>query len=244
MDSHILKETFNLDSQHKWDTLPKFEYVGAPTKLEAACAFTKASGITSMEKWISSKMPVKLGGIGFGNTTDDIPKVLMAALGLPIQLVSGYKGVAEIRLAVDGGEVSGLCTAWETIRSMWSKAIESGDMVVVLQTLSKPHPELPKVPLAINFAKTEEARRFIQVGINDMATIYRPYVLPPATPKERIQLLRKAFMDTMKDPEFLADAAKSNLDLDPLTGEELERTVAVLFKLGPETVNKLKEILK
>lgn len=223
---------------------PKFEYIGAPTKLEAACAFAKASGITSMERWMASKVPVKLGGIGFGNTTDDIPKVLGAALGLPIQLVSGYKGVAEIRLAVEGGEVSGLCTAWETIRAMWAKAIESADVVVVLQTLSKPHLELAKVPLAINFAKTEEARRVIQVGINDMATIYRPYVLPPGSPKEKVQMLRKAFMETMKEPEFLADAAKSSLDLDPLIGEELERTVAGLFKLSPSTVAKLKEILK
>ena len=83
----------------------------------------------------------------------------------------------------------------------------------------------------------------IQVGIHNINEIIRPYVLPPRTPRDRVQVLRKAFMDTTKDPEFLADAKKSRMDLDPLSGEELERTVARLFKLSPSVLAKLKEVL-
>jgi hypothetical protein len=122
--------------------------------------------------------------------------------------------------------------------------IESRDAVVVLQALPKPHPDLPNVPLAIDFAKNDEARQLIRVGIHDVNIITRPYTLPPGTPKERVEILRKAFMDTIRDPEFLADAEKSRLDIDPLSGEELARIVSGLVNLSPSMVAKLKEVLK
>ena len=220
---------------------PKYEFIGAPVKDNRACAFTKASGITSMEKWIASKTPVKLGGIG-GGATDEIPRMLKVTLGLPIQLVSGYKGTSEIRLAAESGEIAGGCWTWDSIRATWTKAIQSGEAVVVLQILPKSHPELPHVPLAINYAKSDEARQLIRVGIQDPSEYYRPYVLPPGTPKDRVQTLRKAFQDTMKDPELREDAKKSKLDIEHVTAEELERNVAGLFKLNPSLLARLKEI--
>jgi len=220
----------------------KFEYVGVPTKDNVACAFTRASGITSMEKWLASKTPVKIGAVAPGSTTDDVPKILKASIGVPLQIVSGYKGTATIRLAAESGEVAGGCWGLESIRATWRKGIEMGEVAVVLQTMTAP--DTPTVPLAINFARTEEARQLIKVGIEEAGNITRPFILPPGTPKDRVQLLRKAFMDTLKDPEFLQDAQKAKLEVDPLTGEELERIVHGLFKLDPAFQAKLKEILK
>ena len=114
----------------------------------------------------------------------------------------------------------------------------------MIQLVAKPHPELPKVPLAASLAKTEEARLLLQAAVHDPNSITRPYSLPPGTPKDRVQLLQKAFMDTMTDPEFLADAKKGQLDIDPVSGEEVEKTVARFFKLDPALVAKLREILK
>jgi tripartite-type tricarboxylate transporter receptor subunit TctC len=219
----------------------KYEFIGAPVKDNRACALTKASGITSMERWFAAKTPVKLGGIG-GGATEEIPRILRVALGLPIQIVSGYKGTAEIRLAADSGEIAGGCWTWDSIRATWGGAIRPGDAIVVLQILNKPHPELPNVPLAINYAKSDEARQLIEVGIQDPSDYYRPYVAPPGTPKDRVRILRKAFLDTMKDSELLADAAKSKLEIEPVSAEELEKTVAGLFKLSPPLRAKLKEI--
>jgi len=220
----------------------KFEFIGSPIKESRACAFTKASGITSVERWVASKTPVKIGGIG-GGAPDDMARMLAATTALPIQLVSGYKGTAEIRLAAESGELAGGCWTWDSIRSTWTKAIQSGEAVVVLQALSKPHPELPNVPLAQSLAKTEEARQLMQAGIQDPADFYRPYVAPPRTPKQRVEILRQAFAGTMKDPEFLADAKKANLDIEPITGPEMERLVAGIFKLNPTIAAKLKSIL-
>lgn len=220
----------------------QFEFIGSPIKESRACAFTKASGIISVEKWLASKTPVKLGGIG-GAAPDDIARMLAATTALPVQLVAGYKGTSEIRMAAESGELAGGCWTWDSIRATWTKAIQSGDAVVVLQLLSKPHPELANMPLAQSLAKSDEARQLMQAGVQDPADYYRPYVLPPRTPKDRVEILRKALQDTMKDPEFLADAVKSRLDIDPVTGTELENLVRGLFKLRPSMISKLKTIL-
>jgi len=130
------------------------------------------------------------------------------------------------------------------VRATWRKGIESGDVAVVLQTMPQAHPDLPKVPLAINFAKTEEARKLIEVGVHDPAAIVRPYTLPPGTPKDRVQMLRRTFMDTLKDGEFRADIEKAKLEVNPATGEEVEKIIAGLFKLDRALMARLKEILK
>jgi tripartite-type tricarboxylate transporter receptor subunit TctC len=220
----------------------KFEFIGSPIKESRACAFTKASGITSVERWLASKTPVKIGGIG-GGAPDDMARMLAATTALPIQLVAGYKGTSEIRLAAESGEVAGGCWTWDSIRSTWSKAIKSGEAVVVLQAVSKPHRDLPNVPLAQSLAKTEEARQLLQAGVQDPADFYRPYVAPPRTPKQRVEILRQAFDATMKDSEFLADAKKANLEIEPITGQEMERLIAGIFKLDASMAAKLKSIL-
>ncbi len=221
----------------------KFEYIGAPAIDNPVCALTKASGVTNMERWFAAKEPVKLGGVGPGGTASDVARTLQAALGLPIKVVDGYKGTADIKLAAESGELAGGCWAWESIKAMWRKGMESGDVNIVVLAMPKKHPELPNVPLAVNFARTEEARRLLKYAVHDIATMTRPYFLPPATPKERLQLLRKAFSDTLKDSGFLAEANKARLDIEAVSGEELEKVVVGLFKLEPAQVAKLKDVL-
>lgn len=222
----------------------KFEFIGAPITDHVVCAMTKASGITSVEKWMASKTPVKMGGIAPGTSTpDNATRIFKAALGLPIQLVTGYKGTADVRLAAESGEIAGGCWGWDSVSVTWRKGLDAGDVVVVLQANRKTHPDLAKVPQAIKFAKTEEGRKMIDVGIHSDSDIVRTYTLPPGTPKDRVQLLRQAFEATLKDPEFLADAKKSRLNVDPVTPAAIEQDIANLFKLDPAIVGKLKEIL-
>jgi len=221
----------------------RFELIGAALKEDVTCAMTKASGITSVEKWMAAKTPVKLGGVAPGAAPDNTARILKVALGLPIQVVSGYKGTSEIRLAAEGGEVAGSCWGWDSMRATWRRALDVGDAVPVLQVVAKGFPDLPNVPLAISFAKTDEARRLIQVGIHYTGAFTRPFVLPPGTPKERVQILRRAFQETLKDKALLAEADKAKLALDPVTAEELDKMVAELFTLDPALLAKLKEVL-
>lgn len=217
----------------------KFDYIGTPVRFQYVCVLSKASGITDIDRWFASKTPVKLGGIGLGVSTDNVIKVVRAALGLPIQLVSGYKGMADIRLATESGEIAGSCFG---PRAVWRRALDAGEVIPVLQVTPKPAPDFPNVPLAINLAKTEEARKLIEVGVHDDSAISSMYVMPPGTPRELVATLRRAMMDTIRDGEFLAEMKKSSLEIDPLGGEEAERIINEFFKLDPALIAKLKDI--
>lgn len=222
----------------------KFEYIGVPTQDHYTTGLSMESGITSVEQWMAAKTPVKFGGIAPGTATSDIPRLLIATLNLPIQVVDGYKGTSQVKLAFNSGEVHGINNAWESFRSTWKAEVQSGKVVIVLQHVSQRHPELPQVPLDIEFAKTEAAKKLLRVGAHSLGPTARPFVLPPGTPKDRVQILRRAFMATMKDPEFLAETQKANLDITPADGAELERNVREIFSLEPELAAKLKEILQ
>jgi len=221
----------------------KFEYIGAPAVDHLTCAIAKASGVTSLDKWMASKEPVRFGGVGPGGFASDLPRVLQAALNLPIRVIDGYKGTSDIRLATESGELAGSCLSWDSYKTTWRKAIESGDVNIVIQAMPKKHPELPNVPLAMDYAKTEEAKRLIKYGAHDLAYSARPYFLAPGTPKARVQVLRRAFADVLKDPELLAEAKKANFAIDYVSGEELESIVHGLYKIEPDFAAKMKQIL-
>jgi tripartite-type tricarboxylate transporter receptor subunit TctC len=224
--------------------MQKFVFVGAVARDESAIAMTKSSGITSMEKWFAAKTPMKLGTTGPGAFgTDNVLKVVKAALNLPAQIISGYKGTADMRLAAESGEIDGTTWGWDSMRGTWQKAIESGTVVVVLQTVPKPFPDLPQVPLAIDLAKTAEAKQLIEYGIHYPSKITKTLALPPGTPSDRAQILQRALQETVKDAEFIAEADKAKIGLAPVTADDMKKTIEGIFKLDPGLLGKLKTIL-
>jgi tripartite-type tricarboxylate transporter receptor subunit TctC len=146
-------------------------------------------------------------------------------------------------MAADAGELHGACWAWESMRVSWANALKTGDVKVILQVANKKIPDLPNVPQALDLAKSNEARQLIKAGAIDPAAIVRVYVTPPRTPKERVQILRNAFAATLTDPEFVAETKKINLDVNPLTGDEVKTIVDDLFKLPAPMITKLAGIL-
>ena len=221
----------------------KLGWLGVPTPDSGVCALTKASGINTMDDWFKSKRPIKIGATAPGSTTDDVPKLVQAALGFPMNLVSGYKGTAKVRLAAESGEIDGGCWAWESIKPTWAKGLQSGEVQVVLQTTLKSHPDLKNVPLAIQYAKTDDAKALLAVASGPYSQAARPYSVPPGVPQARLQLLQKAFMDTLRDPETLADAKKSKIDIDPTDGPTVAKLMADLYNLKPEFKAKLAKLL-
>jgi tripartite-type tricarboxylate transporter receptor subunit TctC len=222
----------------------KYNFIGVPAQDNYMIGLSNTTGISSVDQWFASKTVIKIGGIGAGSATDDIPKILAATIGLPLQVVAGYKGTSEVRLAFNSGEVQGICNAWESFKSTWRKELDAKEVALVLQAIPTRHREVPDVPLAIDYAKTDEAKKMIRSVVHTIAPTVRPYVLPPGTPKDRVEILRRAFMSTMKDPEFLAEADKAKLDINPLDGATLETNVKEVFNLDPVLVPRLKEILK
>jgi len=223
----------------------KMEWVGAPGYNHDLCLLHQRTGIANAHQWLAAKTPLKLARSAPGATTDDVAKVLKEAIGLPMRLVTGYKGTADMRVAVESGEMDGLCGfSWVSVRSTWRRAVESGQAIIMLQSAPKAHADLPKVPLTISFAKTPEARQLIEAGVHQPGAITYSYSLPPATPKDRVQLLRRAFIQAVKDPDLLNDANRANLEIAPASGEEIAQAIEKMFKTPPAVVAKLKETLK
>ena len=220
----------------------KFGYLGVPSPYDTLCTFNKESGIKTVEDWFAAKRPLKISSIGPGTSTSDVPKLLKEALGLPLQIVEGYKGGADARIAVESGEVDGYCGSWQTVKTVWRGAFDSGKIRSVLLATLKPHPDLKDIPLAIKYAKTDEARLLLRVADNAHGAQF-PYSVPPGVAKDRLQTLQKAFLDALKDPELLAEAKKADLDIDPVDGPTTAKTFADLYEIDPATAAKLKTIL-
>ena len=221
---------------------PRFEWIGSALRPTPICIVARASGVTSLQEWAKAKKPVKLGGMAPGTSPSDDARILKDALALPMQLVEGYKGGADIKLAAKQGEVDGACgLAWETQKVTWRQELET--MNVVVQVVRKAHPELAKVPLAGELAKNDEARQLLKVGIQDLAALGHAYTLPPKTRKNLVEVLRKAFDETLKDSDFLAEAEKANIVTHPVPGKELEEIVAGFAKLPGDLLVKLRSSL-
>jgi tripartite-type tricarboxylate transporter receptor subunit TctC len=220
----------------------KVGWVGIPGPYDTACHFNRESGIKTVDDWFVSKRPVKISSIGPGTGLSDVPKLLKAALGLPLEVVEGYKGGAEARVAVENGEVDGLCASWQATKISWRSQMDSGKIQVVLQATLKSHPDLKDVPLANNYAKTDEARILLKVA--DNVHVYQfPYSVAPGTPPERLQILQQAFIKTLRDAELVAEAKKAQLEVNAIDGPTTAKTFAGLYELSPALIAKLKELL-
>jgi len=222
----------------------KFNWVGMPTPDSLVCILTERSGIKTAEDWRKAKTRVKLGAIGPGTSGTDDTKLLAAATGFPLQLIEGYKGTADIRAAAEQGEVDGTCAfGWQSAKVTWANALRTRQVHVVLQTMLEPHPELKGVPLAVDYAKTEEGKKLLRIA-SELYGKQRLYSLPPQVPEQRVRALQKAFTDTLKDPQLLAEAGKAKLEIDPVDGPGIEKMVNGLYELEPAVLNRVKQLLE
>ena len=209
----------------------KVGWLGIPASYNTACHFSRESGIKTVEDWFAAKRPMKISSIGPGTSLSDVPKLLKAALELPIDMVEGYKGGAEARLAVENGEVDGSCASWQATKVTWRSQMDSGKIRVVLQATLKSHPDLKNVPLAINYAKSEEARTLLRVADN-VHVFQFPYSVAPETPPDRLKILQQGFIKTLRDRDLVAEAKKANLEVDPVDGPTTTKTFAGLYEFA------------
>ena len=179
------------------------------------------------------------------SSTSDYPAVINAVLGTKFKVVTGYPGSREISLAVERGEAQGACgLAWPSISVTQPGWFTTGNVKVIVQTHEKGHPDLNKqgVPLAHTFAKTADERAMLDLFFSQ-SRFGRPYVVAPETPKDRVSALRKAFDATIKDPDLQAEAARARLDLDAVSGEDLQALVAKVYASPPDIIARTKKAL-
>jgi tripartite-type tricarboxylate transporter receptor subunit TctC len=220
----------------------EFGWIGSANDEVSVCAAWGKSGITRFEDLYART--VFIGGTGAGADTDLFPKVMNNILGTKMRLVTGYPGGADITLALQRGEVQARCGwSWSSIKTNHPDWVKDGTIKLLVQLSLEKHADLPQVPLIMDLVKTAEQRAVMRL-VFARQVMGRPFLAPPGVPAERLALLRKAFMATMKDEAFLAEADKMKLEIRPVDGEAVQKLVAEIYATPAEIVKQAAQAVK
>jgi tripartite-type tricarboxylate transporter receptor subunit TctC len=220
----------------------KLNWIGSITNEVSVCAFRSDTGIKTWQDMLTKSYTV--GGTGSGSDTDVFPDVLRHMFHMKIKLVTGYPGGSDVILAMERGEVDGRCGwSWSSVKSTKYDLYEKKEIVIPVQLALKKHPDLPDVPLVTEETKDPKELAALKL-IFGRQSVARPYATAPGVPADRVAALRKAFDDTMKDPAFLAEAEKTKLEVEPVSGQEVQDLVAELYQSSPEVVKIAAEAVK
>jgi tripartite-type tricarboxylate transporter receptor subunit TctC len=213
-----------------------FGWIGSVTNEVSVCGFSRQSGIRTWDDMLS-----KDSTVGSSGTADDLgvyANVLRSVFNAKLKLITGYPGTADILLAVERGELGGLCGwSWSSLKSRSKALYDSKEIAVPVQLGLTPHEDLPDVPLITSLTKDPTKSAILRL-IFSRQTMARPFAAPPGIPEERLRALRAAFDATMKDKDFLAEAQRLDLEVRPVSGQEIDDLVANLAKT-PSDIRKL-----
>lgn len=229
------------DTNVKFDAR-KFGWIGAPTKSVPVCLIMGFAGPKTMDEIVKSGKSLRMGGTGPGSHSIDMPLMLNKMVGSKFTAVSGYQGTAQIRIALQRREVDGLCTNWDSVLATQKELLDAkGDerMIPFIIHSRVPEPEGKDVTLVSEAIKDAVHMRSYRVYMAQME-YSRPLTTAPGTPRDRLEILRRAFKATMADADFLAQANRLKLDIHPVSGEESEKWTDEVLSISP----KMKEELK
>lgn len=218
----------------------EFAWIGSPLREIQTGLVWHTAPVQSLEDLKTKELLVA----GSGGATEVFPTVSNKILGLKFKVIAGYAGTKEGGLAMERGEVQGIGgTTWASVKATYGHFLAEKKIKVIVQYGLRKHPELPDVPMLIDLAQTQEQRDALNFVLARQ-DLGRPYVGTPGTPADRVALLRKTFVDTMKDPAFIKEAEQRKLDLDPepVTGEELQKLVADIYATPEPLVTRLRDM--
>jgi len=236
----VLDPLFGDKARMKHDA-SKFIYLGSATIDYYICVVRADAPVKTFQNALTRE--VIIGASQPGTSTRDFPALLNNAVGTKFRIVSGYPGTREITLAIEKGEVQGLCGfSWSSLSVQHPDWLQNGFIRVLVQEHDKGHPDVNRmgVPLAVDFAKSPQDRQIMEL-IYSSEIFGRPYILPPGVPADRVAALRKAFMDALHDPELRTEGEKLGLDLDPISGEELQKIAEKIYATPPDIVERAKQ---
>lgn len=218
----------------------KFLWIGTPSKDSVACAIMGFTGLKSFDDIVKSQKPVKMGATRGGNTVQ-LPEMMNRWAGAKFNIITGYTGTATIRLAMRAKEVDGACWTWDSMRSTARAMLDAkGDeqMIPFIINGKWEDAEVKNIAQFQEVFKDKDNVHAFTVwnASNDFA---RPFSLSPGTPKEVLQIMRKAFSATMKDKDYIADAEKSKLTVEYVSGEEVEKFVAEIYAIPAQVKERL-----
>jgi tripartite-type tricarboxylate transporter receptor subunit TctC len=219
----------------------KFNWIGSMNDEVSVCVAWHTSGIAKLEQVVQNELTV--GGTGPAADTDQFPKVLNATIHTKFKIIPGYPGGNDIDLAMERGEVMGRCGwSWSSVIATHKSWLDENKINVLVQLSLNRHVDLPTAPLVMDFAKTDEQRQMFKL-VFARQPMGRPFLAPPGVPAERTAILRKAFMDTIKDPGFLAEAEKMKLEINPVSGDAVQAIVQDVYRTPKSIAAAVADIL-
>lgn len=219
----------------------RLSWIGTPTKETNVCIAYHTSQVKSVLDLYDKQLIV--GDTGPGTGTRSYPKALSELLGMKFKLVGGFPASSDVFLAMERGEVEGICESLDSIKIRRPDWIPTKKISILFQGGAEPNPELDGVPFVLDLALTGEQRQAIEFLYAGQG-IGRPFVAPPDLPADRLKMLRDAFNATMTDPAFVAEAQKSKLDLEPEDGEHLAVLIAKIYATPKPIVDKITSLIK
>jgi tripartite-type tricarboxylate transporter receptor subunit TctC len=220
----------------------KFAWIGNMEESVAVCGISKDAGIATFDDMLQRE--TIWGATGATGPLLKSAAAVRNLLGAKMKIVAGYKGSASVKVAITRNEVHGICgLPMSTIRSSWSDIYNSGEFRPVLQLSGRKQASLQGIPHVEDYAKSDEDRQIFGLIFGTQA-LGRIYLSPPGTPEARKSALRTALLAAMKDPQFIADAAKTQIDISPMTGEEVERLIARLSSASSRTIERVKQAVR
>jgi tripartite-type tricarboxylate transporter receptor subunit TctC len=214
----------------------KFTWLGSVTNDVVTCLTWHDSPVKTWNDVLSK--PITMGGEGPGGDPDLFTLLFKNVFDAKMRLVTGYHGTAEITLAMERKEVDGLCgISWSTLKSRYAKWMEEKKINIIIQAALKKEPELAHVPLASDLTQDHEKQQILKLFLASQE-VARPFAAPPDIPADRKAALIAAFAATMKDPEFLADAAKQSLDVNPISAAEVDQLLGELYATPKAVLEK------
>jgi tripartite-type tricarboxylate transporter receptor subunit TctC len=219
----------------------KYTWLGSANNEVSVCVAWHTAGVTTFDEVLKRELVV--GGTGAAADTDQFPKIMNGVLGARFKIVTGYPGGNEVGLAMERGEVQGRCGwSWSSVKATHMNWYQEKRFHVLVQLALEKHADLAHVPLVVDLAKSDEQRKILEL-IFARQVMGRPFLAPPGVPRERAQALRKAFMDTMNDKEFLAAAEKAQMEITPVSGERVETLVKNLYATPTEITKQAASLL-
>ena len=226
--------------------MAKFRYLAVPVSESYLMIVHKRAGIKKLDELRGDgAKQLSIGAIP-GSTVEHAPVLAKEALNLNLKIVSGYKGTADVRLALDSGEVDGFFNTWTSSKITSYEKIKSGEWILLAQMTENAMKDLivPNVPTIQMIARSEEQRMLLKYGTSTPNDFGKVYVLPPAVPADRAQALENAFARVFQDKELQADARKGKLEIDPLIGGAIQKLVVEFLNMPADVKNKLQTVLK
>jgi tripartite-type tricarboxylate transporter receptor subunit TctC len=221
----------------------KFIYLGNANNEAFLCLARTDAPVKTFKDALSQELII--GATNEGGSTRDFAAMLNNLLGARLRIVTGYPGSNEIMLALERNEVQGVCgVGWSSVAPQRARLLDSGLARILVQLATTGHPEMSRmgVPLAIDFTKSEDDRKAMELVYSQLI-FGRPYILPPGVPAERVAALRRAFMAALTDKDTVAEARAMQLDLDPLSGEAVQAEVAKAYAMPARIVERARQSL-